>query len=75
MVASPSPGTGAAGTLAKRWPGASMWPNWDLLETADGPFSIEREARLHRQAAGNWGGGYLSCALLTTDLALGSFFF
>ncbi|XP_023694020.1 cytoplasmic polyadenylation element-binding protein 1 isoform X2 [Paramormyrops kingsleyae] len=51
MVTSPSPGAVAAGALAKRWPGASMWPNWDLLETADGPFSIEREARLHRQAA------------------------
>ncbi|KAM4039560.1 cytoplasmic polyadenylation element-binding protein 1 isoform 2-T2 [Anomaloglossus baeobatrachus] len=37
--------------LSKRWPGTSVWPSWDLLETADDPFSIEREARLHRQAA------------------------
>ncbi|XP_066557812.1 cytoplasmic polyadenylation element-binding protein 1a isoform X2 [Amia ocellicauda] len=38
-------------SLSKRWPGASVWPSWDLLETQDDPFSIEREARLHRQAA------------------------
>ncbi|XP_006629001.2 cytoplasmic polyadenylation element-binding protein 1a isoform X2 [Lepisosteus oculatus] len=38
-------------SLAKRWPGASVWPSWDLLDSPDGPFSIEREARLHRQAA------------------------
>ncbi|XP_046697028.1 cytoplasmic polyadenylation element-binding protein 1 isoform X2 [Silurus meridionalis] len=38
-------------SVSRRWPGASVWPNWDLLETPDGPFSIEREARLHRQAA------------------------
>ncbi|XP_007664461.1 cytoplasmic polyadenylation element-binding protein 1 isoform X4 [Ornithorhynchus anatinus] len=43
---SPSP-TNAS----KRWPGASMWPSWDLLEAPEDPFSIEREARLHRQAA------------------------
>ncbi|TSK19990.1 Cytoplasmic polyadenylation element-binding protein 1 [Bagarius yarrelli] len=44
---SASPGN----SVSRRWPGASVWPNWDLLETPDGPFSIEREARLHRQAA------------------------
>lgn len=38
--------------MSKRWPGTSVWPSWDLLESADDPFSIEREARLHRQAAG-----------------------
>ncbi|KAM3913573.1 cytoplasmic polyadenylation element-binding protein 1-B-like isoform 1-T1 [Leptodactylus fuscus] len=37
--------------MSKRWPGTSVWPSWDLLESADDPFSIEREARLHRQAA------------------------
>ena len=31
-----------------------MWPSWDLLEAPKDPFSIEREARLHRQAAGEW---------------------
>lgn len=36
----------------KRWPGASVWPSWDLLGAPKDPFSIEREARLHRQAAG-----------------------
>ncbi|XP_066509964.1 cytoplasmic polyadenylation element-binding protein 1-like isoform X2 [Hoplias malabaricus] len=43
--------SGGSSSLSRRWPGASVWPNWDLLETPDGPFSIEREARLHRQAA------------------------
>ncbi|XP_051776755.1 cytoplasmic polyadenylation element-binding protein 1a isoform X1 [Erpetoichthys calabaricus] len=38
-------------SLSKRWPGTSIWPNWDLLEPQDDPFSIEREAKLHRQAA------------------------
>ncbi|XP_011281077.1 cytoplasmic polyadenylation element-binding protein 1 isoform X2 [Leopardus geoffroyi] len=43
---SPSPTS-----ASKRWPGASVWPSWDLLEAPKDPFSIEREARLHRQAA------------------------
>uniref|UniRef100_A0A8I3WAL7 Cytoplasmic polyadenylation element-binding protein 1 n=1 Tax=Callithrix jacchus TaxID=9483 RepID=A0A8I3WAL7_CALJA len=38
-------------SVSKRWPGASVWPSWDLLEAPKDPFSIEREARLHRQAA------------------------
>ncbi|KAM9063635.1 cytoplasmic polyadenylation element-binding protein 1 isoform 7-T7 [Sarcophilus harrisii] len=38
-------------SASKRWPGASVWPSWDLLEAPEDPFSIEREARLHRQAA------------------------
>ncbi|XP_068131741.1 cytoplasmic polyadenylation element-binding protein 1 isoform X4 [Hyperolius riggenbachi] len=37
--------------MPKRWPGASVWQTWDVLEPAEDPFSIEREARLHRQAA------------------------
>ncbi|XP_036439952.1 cytoplasmic polyadenylation element-binding protein 1 [Colossoma macropomum] len=47
----PPSSTPDGSSLSRRWPGASVWPNWDLLETPDGPFSIEREARLHRQAA------------------------
>uniref|UniRef100_A0A4W4H2H4 RRM domain-containing protein n=1 Tax=Electrophorus electricus TaxID=8005 RepID=A0A4W4H2H4_ELEEL len=47
----PPPSTSPGSSLSRRWPGASVWPNWDLLEAPDGPFSIEREARLHRQAA------------------------
>ncbi|MEE6514514.1 hypothetical protein FKM82_022717 [Ascaphus truei] len=43
--------TGSPMGMSKRWPGASVWPSWDLLDTAEDPFSIEREARLHRQAA------------------------
>lgn len=42
-------------SASKRWPGASVWPSWDLLEAPKDPFSIEREARLHRQAAGECG--------------------
>lgn len=33
-----------------------MWPSWDLEAPKD-LFSIEREARLHRQAAGECGRG------------------
>jgi hypothetical protein len=40
--------------LAKCLPQASVWPSWDLLEEPQKPFNIEREARLHRQAAGCW---------------------
>lgn len=47
--------------MSKRWPGASVWPSWDLLESAEDPFSIEREARLHRQAAGK---KCMGCAML-----------
>ncbi|XP_076854471.1 cytoplasmic polyadenylation element-binding protein 1 isoform X1 [Brachyhypopomus gauderio] len=47
----PPPSATPGNSLSRRWPGASVWPNWDLLEAPDGPFSIEREARLHRQAA------------------------
>uniref|UniRef100_A0AAY4DKN7 RRM domain-containing protein n=1 Tax=Denticeps clupeoides TaxID=299321 RepID=A0AAY4DKN7_9TELE len=46
----PSPAL-PGGSLSKRWPQAVVWPNWDALDMSDGPFSIEREARLHRQAA------------------------
>lgn len=48
----PPSATSSATALSRRWPGASIWPSLDLLETPDDPFSIEREARLHRQAAG-----------------------
>nr|XP_033776040.1 cytoplasmic polyadenylation element-binding protein 1 isoform X5 [Geotrypetes seraphini] len=44
-------GTHSPVTVSKRWPGASVWPSWDLLDSPEDPFSIEREARLHRQAA------------------------
>uniref|UniRef100_A0A4W5JXD9 Cytoplasmic polyadenylation element binding protein 1 n=1 Tax=Hucho hucho TaxID=62062 RepID=A0A4W5JXD9_9TELE len=47
----PPSATSSATALSRRWPGASIWPSLDLLETPDDPFSIEREARLHRQAA------------------------
>ncbi|XP_062327058.1 cytoplasmic polyadenylation element-binding protein 1 isoform X3 [Osmerus eperlanus] len=47
----PSSASPSSGTLARRWPASSLWPGLDLLDTPDDPFSIEREARLHRQAA------------------------
>ncbi|KAF4804557.1 Cytoplasmic polyadenylation element-binding protein 1 [Turdus rufiventris] len=43
--------TSSPASASKRWPGASAWPSWDLLDSPEDPFSIEREARLHRQAA------------------------
>ncbi|XP_078541110.1 cytoplasmic polyadenylation element-binding protein 1 isoform X4 [Lissotriton helveticus] len=43
--------TGSPVGVSKRWPGASIWPSWDLMDSPEDPFSIEREARLHRQAA------------------------
>ncbi|KAK2524614.1 Cpeb1, partial [Columba guinea] len=43
--------TSSPASVSKRWPGASAWPSWDLLDSPEDPFSIEREARLHRQAA------------------------
>lgn len=47
----PPPSATLSGGLSHRWPGASIWPNWDLMKTPESPFSIEREAWLHRQAA------------------------
>ncbi|XP_070619050.1 cytoplasmic polyadenylation element-binding protein 1 isoform X3 [Erythrolamprus reginae] len=38
-------------TLSKQWPGATAWPSWNITDSAEDPFSIEREARLHKQAA------------------------
>ncbi|NXG45144.1 CPEB1 protein, partial [Psilopogon haemacephalus] len=43
--------TSSPAGASKRWPGTSSWPYWDLLDSPEDPFSIEREARLHRQAA------------------------
>ncbi|CAI9567578.1 unnamed protein product [Staurois parvus] len=37
--------------MSNRWPGPTVWPSWNLLQSEDDPFSIEREARLHKQAA------------------------
>uniref|UniRef100_A0A8D0EBU1 Cytoplasmic polyadenylation element binding protein 1 n=2 Tax=Salvator merianae TaxID=96440 RepID=A0A8D0EBU1_SALMN len=38
-------------SIPKQWPGTSTWPSWNLADSPDDPFSIEREARLHKQAA------------------------
>ncbi|KAL7980023.1 hypothetical protein Chor_001291 [Crotalus horridus] len=37
--------------LSKQWPGASSWPSWNITDSPEDLFSIEREARLHKQAA------------------------
>ncbi|XP_071390390.1 cytoplasmic polyadenylation element-binding protein 1 isoform X1 [Centroberyx affinis] len=41
----------ASSAISRRWPTGSLWPGLDLLDQPDDAFSIEREARLHRQAA------------------------
>lgn len=59
--------TSSPASASKRWPGASAWPSWDLLDSPEDPFSIEREARLHRQAAGKLDGvalGRLQCMVM-----------
>lgn len=49
----------ASSAMSRRWRTSSPWPGADMLDQSDDLFSIEREARLHRQAAGNqtghWG--------------------
>uniref|UniRef100_A0A3P9IQL6 Cytoplasmic polyadenylation element binding protein 1b n=1 Tax=Oryzias latipes TaxID=8090 RepID=A0A3P9IQL6_ORYLA len=46
------PSSYASSTLSRRWRAGSPWPGSDMLDHSDEAFSIEREARLHRQAAG-----------------------
>ncbi|XP_054900937.1 cytoplasmic polyadenylation element-binding protein 1-like isoform X3 [Poeciliopsis prolifica] len=41
----------ASSTISRRWRAGSPWPGSDMLDQSDDTFSIEREARLHRQAA------------------------
>ncbi|XP_034988009.2 cytoplasmic polyadenylation element-binding protein 1 isoform X1 [Zootoca vivipara] len=43
--------TSTPASIPKQWSGASSWPSWVLPDSLDDPFSIEREARLHKQAA------------------------
>uniref|UniRef100_A0A8C8DYI7 Cytoplasmic polyadenylation element binding protein 1 n=1 Tax=Oryzias sinensis TaxID=183150 RepID=A0A8C8DYI7_9TELE len=45
------PSSYASSTLSRRWRAGSPWPGSDMLDHSDEAFSIEREARLHRQAA------------------------
>ncbi|XP_026175839.1 cytoplasmic polyadenylation element-binding protein 1 [Mastacembelus armatus] len=44
--ASPTPSA-----ISRRWRTSTPWPGADVLDQSDDTFSIEREARLHRQAA------------------------
>lgn len=48
----PSSASSASSALSRRWRAGSPWPGADVLDQSDETFSIEREARLHRQAAG-----------------------
>ncbi|XP_034015946.1 cytoplasmic polyadenylation element-binding protein 1-like isoform X4 [Thalassophryne amazonica] len=41
----------SSSAISRRWPTGSLWPGLDVLDQSDNAFSIEREARLHRQAA------------------------
>ncbi|XP_019742574.1 cytoplasmic polyadenylation element-binding protein 1 isoform X3 [Hippocampus comes] len=47
----PSSASPASSALSRRWRTGSPWPGVDMLDQSDEAFSIEREARLHRQAA------------------------
>lgn len=48
----PSSASPASSALSRRWRAGSPWPGAEVLDQPDDTFSIEREARLHRQAAG-----------------------
>ncbi|XP_077942120.1 cytoplasmic polyadenylation element-binding protein 1 isoform X1 [Gasterosteus aculeatus] len=47
----PPPSASPTSAISRRWRSASPWPGAELLDQSDDTFSIEREARLHRQAA------------------------
>ncbi|XP_047219432.1 cytoplasmic polyadenylation element-binding protein 1-like isoform X1 [Girardinichthys multiradiatus] len=47
----PPPSASPASTISRRWRTGSPWPGSDMFDQSDDTFSIEREARLHRQAA------------------------
>lgn len=48
----PSSASPSSSAISRRWRTGSPWPGADVLDQSDDTFSIEREARLHRQAAG-----------------------
>lgn len=49
----PSSASPSSLAISRRWRGGSSWPGADVLDQPEDAFSIEREARLHRQAAGS----------------------
>lgn len=51
----PSSASPASSVVSRRWRTGSPWPGTEMLDQSDNAFSIEREARLHRQAAGTSG--------------------
>lgn len=48
----PSSASPTSSAISRRWRTSSPWPGASMLDQSDDAFSIEREARLHRQAAG-----------------------
>lgn len=48
----PSSASPTSSAISRRWRTSSPWPGANMLDQSDDTFSIEREARLHRQAAG-----------------------
>lgn len=49
----PSSASPSSLAISRRWRAGSSWPGADVLDQPEDAFSIEREARLHRQAAGS----------------------
>ncbi|XP_057185170.1 cytoplasmic polyadenylation element-binding protein 1a isoform X2 [Triplophysa rosa] len=47
----PTPTTRAEGSVTGCWSTGSVWPGWDTLSLNKPAFCIEREAKLHKQAA------------------------
>uniref|UniRef100_A0A3Q4HYD6 Cytoplasmic polyadenylation element binding protein 1a n=1 Tax=Neolamprologus brichardi TaxID=32507 RepID=A0A3Q4HYD6_NEOBR len=47
----PSSASPSSLAISRRWRAGSSWPGADVLDQPEDAFSIEREARLHRQAA------------------------
>ncbi|KAK2853733.1 hypothetical protein Q5P01_006394 [Channa striata] len=47
----PSSASPTSSAISHRWRTSSPWPGANMLDQSDDAFSIEREARLHRQAA------------------------
>lgn len=48
-----TPTARAEGSVAGCWSTGSVWPGWDTLGLNKPAFCIEREAKLHKQAAGS----------------------
>nr|XP_020461446.1 cytoplasmic polyadenylation element-binding protein 1 isoform X3 [Monopterus albus] len=47
----PSSASPTSSAISRRWRTSSPWPGANVLDQSEDAFSIEREARMHRQAA------------------------